>query len=65
MLLRIVLGGVAEGRVDASLRRARMAANGMDLGDQRDIRSRVVSLDGGAHAGATGTDDENVVLGFH
>jgi hypothetical protein len=24
-----------------------------------------VSLDGGAHAGASGTDDEDVVLGFH
>jgi hypothetical protein len=24
-----------------------------------------VSLDGGAHAGATGTDDEDVVLCFH
>jgi hypothetical protein len=37
----------------------------MDLGDEGDVRACVVSLDGGAHAGATGTDDEDVVLGFH
>jgi hypothetical protein len=42
-----------------------MAADGMDLRDDRDVRAGVVSLDGGAHAGTTGTDDEDVVLGFH
>src|SRR5439155_24239667 len=55
MLFRIVLGGVAERGVDAALRRAGMAAHWMDLGDQGDVRACVVSLDGGAHAGATGT----------
>jgi hypothetical protein len=42
-----------------------VAANRMDLGDERDVSARVVSLDGCAHTGATGADDEDVVLGFH
>ena len=29
------------------------------------VRAYVESLDGGAHARATGSDDEYVVLGFH
>jgi hypothetical protein len=37
----------------------------MDLGDERDVGARVEGLDGRAHAGATGTDDEDVVLRFH
>ena len=37
----------------------------MNLGNQGDVRARVVSLDGHAHAGTAGTDDEHVVLGFH
>jgi hypothetical protein len=37
----------------------------MDLGDQRDVGAGVVGLDGGAHARATGTDHEDVVLRFH
>jgi hypothetical protein len=37
----------------------------MNLGDQRDVGARVMRLDSGAHACAAGTDDEDVVLGFH
>jgi hypothetical protein len=65
MLLRAVVGGVAERRVDPTFGRARVAANWVDLGDERNVRTRVVSLDGCAHTGATGADDEDVVLGFH
>jgi len=65
MLLGAVVGGVAERRVDPTFGRALVAAHGMDLRDQRDVGARVMSLDGCAHAGATGADDEDVVLGFH
>jgi hypothetical protein len=37
----------------------------MDLRDEGDVGARVESLDGRAHAGAAGTDDEDVVLRFH
>jgi hypothetical protein len=37
----------------------------MDLRDEGHVRSRVVSLDSGAHAGTAGADDEDVVLRFH
>jgi hypothetical protein len=37
----------------------------MDLRDERDVRAEVEGFDGGAHAGKAGTDDEDVVLGFH
>ena len=63
--LGIVLGGVAEGRVDPALGCSGVAANGMDLGEQRDVGARIVRLDGRAHARAAGTDDEDVVLGLH
>ena len=65
VLLGIVLGGVPERRVDAALGGAGVAADRMDLRDERDVRARVVCLDGGAHAGAAGADDQHVVLRFH
>src|SRR6185503_1803887 len=65
VLFGVVLRGVAKGRVDAALRRAGVAANGMDLGDERHVRPLVVGLDSRAHAGTAGTDDEDVVLRFH
>ena len=60
-----VLGGVSERRVDPALGRAGVAADGMDLRDERDVGARVVRLDGRAHARAAGPDNEHVVLGFH
>jgi hypothetical protein len=38
-----------------------MAADGMDLRDERDVGAPVVRLDGGPHAGAAGADHEHVV----
>jgi hypothetical protein len=65
VLLWVVLGRVPERRVNPAFGRAGVAADGMDLGDERDVGALVVSLDSRAHAGTTGTDDEHVVLGFH
>ena len=65
VLLGIVLGGVPESGVDAALRGARVAANRVDLRDHRDVRACVEGLDRGAHAGAAGSDDDDVVLGLH
>ncbi len=65
VLLGVVLGGVAERGVDPALRGARVAAHGVDLRDERHVRPLVVGLDSRAHAGAAGTDDEDVVLRFH
>ena len=65
VLLGVVLGGVAERRVDPALGRAGVAARRVDLRDERDVGARVVRLDGRAHARAAGPDDEHVVLGFH
>jgi len=63
--LGIVLRRVAERRIDAALGRTRMAANGMDLREQRDVGARIVRLNGCAHARAARTDDEDVVLRLH
>jgi hypothetical protein len=65
VFLRVVLGGVPERRVDAAFRRSGMAADGMDLRDQRHVRPRVVGLDSGAHTGTAGADDQDIVLGLH
>ena len=65
VLLGIVLGGVAERRVDAALGRAGMAANRVDLGEHRDVRAGVESLDRRAHARAAGPDDDDVVNRVH
>ena len=61
VLLGAVLGLVAEGGVDATLRRAGVAPRRMQLRDDGDLRAPVVRLDGGTHAGAPGADDEDVV----
>jgi hypothetical protein len=42
-----------------------VAAHRMDLRDQRDVGACVECLDGGAHPGAAGADDEDVVLRLH
>ena len=65
VLLRAVLRGVPERRVDPALGRAGVAPRGVDLRDDADVRARVECLDRGAHAGAAGPDDDDVVLGLH
>src|SRR5205085_2642172 len=65
VLLRVVVGGVAERRVDPALGRAGVAARRMDLRDESDVGPCVERLDRGAHARAAGTDDQDVVLGLH
>jgi hypothetical protein len=65
MRFGVVLGGVAERGVDASLSRPGVTSNGMDLGDERDVRAHVVRLDRRTHPRAAGADDEHVVLRFH
>ncbi len=65
VLFGIVLRRVAERRVDAALGGSRVAPDGMDLRDQRDIGACVVRLDGRAHARAAGSDDQHIVLGLH
>ena len=57
VLLGIVLGRVSERRVDPALSRPRVAANRVDLGEERDVRTLVECLDRGAHPSAAGTDD--------
>jgi hypothetical protein len=37
----------------------------VQLRDHGDVRARVVGLDRGAHAGAAGADDQDVVLRDH
>jgi hypothetical protein len=37
----------------------------VQLRDDRDVRTRVVSLDRGAHASAAGADHEYIVLRVH
>ena len=65
VLLGVVLGRVPERRVDPALGRAGVAANRVDLGDERDVGAGVECLDRGAHARAAGADDEHVVLRVH
>ena len=65
VLLGIVLGGVPERGVDPTFGRARVAADGVDLRDHRDVRARVEGLDRRAHPRAAGPDDEHVVLRYH
>src|SRR5207253_7909350 len=65
VLFGAVLGGVAESRVDPALGRAGVAPDRVDLREESDVGARVVRLDGCAHAGAAGADDEDVVLRFH
>src|SRR5262249_34163901 len=65
VLLGVVLGGVPERRGDASLGRSGVAANRMDLGDQRNVGASIVRLDCRAHPCATGTYDQHIVLGLH
>ena len=65
VLLRIVLGGVAERRVDAAFGRARVASHRVDLRHHRDVRARVEGLDRRAHPGAAGADDHDVVDRVH
>ena len=61
----IVLGRVPERGVDPAFGRAGVAADRVDLGDHRHVRSGVESLDRGAHSGAAGADDDHVVDGVH
>ena len=63
--LRIVVARVPERRVDAALGRAGVAARRVELRDHGDVRARVVRLDRGAHTGAAGADDQDVVLRDH
>ena len=65
VLLRAVLGGVPERRVDPALGRAGVAADRMDLREKRDVGAEIVCLDRGAHPGAPGADNQDVVCGFH
>ena len=60
-----VLGGVAERRVDAALGGAGVAAGRVELRDHADVGAGIVGLDRGAHAGAAGADDQDVVGRFH
>ena len=61
VLLRAVLGGVAERRVDPALGRAGVASRRVELRDDADVRARVEGLDRGTHARAAGPDDHDVV----
>ncbi len=65
VLLGVVLGRVPERGVDPALRRAGVAANRVDLGDHRDVRAGVESLDRRAHSRAAGTHDDDIVNGVH
>ena len=62
--LRLVLLQVAEGRADASLGGARVAAHGIELGDDRDPPG-ARGLEGSVQAGAAGADDHRVVFVLH
>ena len=59
--LPVVFLDVREGRGHAALRRAGVRAGGVELGDHRGAGVRA-GLDRGAHPGATGPDDDDVVL---
>ena len=65
VLFGAVFGRVAEGRIDAALGGAGVAPGRVQLRDHRDLRASIVSLDGCAHAGAPGADDEDVVGRLH
>jgi hypothetical protein len=65
VLLGIVLGRVSERGVDPALGRARVAANRVDLRQKRDVGAEIVCLDRGAHSGAPGAYNQDVVRGFH
>ena len=65
VLLRAVLRGVPERRVDPALGCAGVAPRRVELRDDADVRARVEGLDRGAHAGAAGPDDDDVVHGLH
>ena len=61
--LPVVLFDVGQGRAHAALGRTGVAAGRVELGQHGRADSRP-GLHGGAHSGAAGTDDENVVLVF-
>ena len=63
--LWVVLGRVAERRVDSPFGRAGVASDRMDLGEKRDVGACIVRLDRRAHSRAAGAHDQDVVLGFH
>ncbi len=63
--LRTVRRSVPERRVDPALGRAGVTPRGVQLRDDANVRARVKGLDGGAHTGAAGSDDDDVVLGLH
>jgi hypothetical protein len=65
VLLGVVLGRVPEGRVDAALGRAGVAADRVDLREESYVSAEIESLDGRAHSRAAGAYHEDVVLGLH
>jgi hypothetical protein len=65
VLLGVVLPRVPERCVDPALGGAGVAPGRVQLRDHGDVRARVVGLDRGAHAGAAGADDQDVVLRDH
>ena len=62
--LGFVLLHIAQGRADAPLGRAGMAANGIEFGENRGVRL-LAGFQGGIEAGAAGADDHGVKLMNH
>jgi hypothetical protein len=56
---------VAEGRIDATLRRAGVASGRVQLRDHRHVRPRIEGGYGRAHACAAGAHYQDVVLSNH
>lgn len=58
----VVLVAVAEGGVDASLGRGRVASRGEELGYAGRLEALLRKTDGGTETGATTADDERIIL---
>ena len=60
VVVPVVLGHVAQRGADAALCRHRVRAGGEHLGQHRHVQAGARQLQGRAHAGAAGTDDDDV-----
>ena len=57
-----IVSPVRQRRVDPALRRVRVAAHRMDLGDNGDIYTAVPGRESGSHAGESGADYQYIVV---
>ncbi len=63
--VRLPCVALADSGVDAALRSVRMTAQRVDLGDDGNVGAAPGGLERRPHPGKAGTQDDNVVIGYH